>query len=341
MAQTFRAGVIGCGAIAQALHLPGYRRRKDVVRLVGCDPDATNLAEAKTKFKLDATYDDYRRMLADEALDLVSVCTPNCFHAEQAIAALEAGAALLLEKPVATNVADAERIAEAVARTGRRCMVGFSHRLYESNRRMHAVIREGRIGKPFMIRIRFAHRGPQPGWAKSDWFYRPQLAGGGAMLDMGIHAMDLARLLIGEVRSVAAQVATLRKPIEVDDNAVLGLAFDDALGYIEVGWTSMPGFTGVEVYGDEGTLINDYSQPLRLGSGTASPDAREKSAFTWQTLCEPRGGSWNIEMDHFVDGVIEGEPFGMDIADGVAAVRIACAAYESARTGRRIELKGD
>ncbi len=108
------------------------------------------------------------------------MCSPNLYHAEHALAALHAGAHLLLEKPMTMTMPEAFAVREAAKQAGTRVMIGFSHRLYGSNLQVKEVIEKGEIGEPFMIRVRFAHGGPFPGWAKSDWFYDPAIAGGGA-----------------------------------------------------------------------------------------------------------------------------------------------------------------
>jgi predicted dehydrogenase len=340
MSAPFTVATIGCGAIAQALHLPGYHKRADVGRIVGVDPDPARLSEVTDRFRMAATYADYRDMLAHERPDFVSVCTPNALHAEHAIAALEAGAHLLLEKPMALTLDEAQAITAAAAQAGKQVMIGFSHRLYRGNQTIKRLLDAGAIGEPFMIRVRFAHMGPFPGWAKSDWFYDPQMAGGGALLDMGIHAIDLCQWLLGPIASVAAQMATLRKPIAVDDNAVLALAFAGrALGYIEVGWTSGPGFLGLEIYGDNGSIIHDYAHGLRVCTGKATPDAAAPPDFTWELLDDASTtGGWSVEIDHFMDTILAGQAFAMDPHAGIASLAVALAAMESARSGQRVDV---
>jgi len=208
---SYTAAVIGCGSIAQHLHLPGYAKRKEITRIIGVDPEPARLAEIQANFPIAAVYADYREMFAHEHPDFVSVCTPNVFHAEQAIAALQSGAALLLEKPMTLTLEEAHAVAMTAQQVGKPVMIGFSHRFYRGNQRVKALLQEGAIGEPFMMRVRFAHSGPFPGWAKSDWFYDPKRAGGGALLDMGIHAIDLCQWLIGPITSVAAQMGTLRR----------------------------------------------------------------------------------------------------------------------------------
>ena len=330
-----KAAVIGAGAIAQHCHLPGYQRHRDVQLVAIAEIDADRAAQAAKTFGAERTYADYRQMLEKEQLDMVSICAPNYLHHEMAVAVAERGIHLLLEKPVATTLAAAREIRQAVNAGRGQCMVGFTHRFMDGNIRARQMLKDGKLGEPFMIRIRFAHRGPQPGWAMSDWFYRRAKSGGGAMLDMGIHAMDLCRFLVGEVESVFGLVGTLRKAIEVDDNAVVGLKFAGgrALGYIEVGWTSGPGFTGVEIYGDEGTLLVDYARGVELIKGSTAPDGTQ--TVNRQALeVQATAGGWAREMETFINCVRDGVPVPVTIDDGVVATAIAEAISRSAETGQ-------
>lgn len=343
MTKQYTAATIGCGSIAQHLHLPGYNKRAEIGRLIGVDPVPERLAEVQEQFNIAATYADYREMLAQEKPDFVSVCSPNVFHAEHAIAALEAGANLLLEKPMTLTMVEAQAVAAAAAKAGTKVMIGFSHRLQRGNQRVKALLAEGAIGEPFMIRVRFAHNGPFPGWAKSDWFYDPKLAGGGALLDMGIHGIDLCQWFLGPITSVTAQMGTLRKDITVDDNAVLAFEFGSrALGYIEVGWTSGSGFCGFEIYGDNGTIVNDYfGTGLRVCTGKVSPDHNVAVEFNWVVEDDaPTTGGWEIEIDHFLDTVLAGNDFDSGLTAGMTALEVALCAVEAAKTGQRRALAG-
>ena len=337
MNKPFTVATIGCGAIAQTLHLPGYARRADVTRIIGVDPVAERREEVHAKFPGIVTYIDYREMFAHEHPDFVSICTPNVYHAEHAIAALQAGAHLLLEKPMTMSMAEADAVKQAAEQAGASVMIGFSHRLVRSNQKIKEILDAGIIGEPFMIRVRFAHGGPFPGWARSDWFYHPELAGGGALYDMGIHAIDLCQWLIGPITAVSATMATLRKDIALEDNAVITLQFGDrALGYIDVSWTSGPGFGGLEIYADNGSIINNYTDPLRLCTGKSSPDWKAEPEFAWTTF-DPDGQpeSWAVEIDYFMDTILKGETFPMGLDAGMSALAVALKAMESAKDGER------
>jgi predicted dehydrogenase len=240
---------------------------------------------------------------------------------------------------MATTGKEAQRMTAAAKRTRKKLMIGFTHRLFTGPQKCKEMLAGKALGKPFMIRLRFAHGGPFPGWAKeAKSFYDPKIAAGGAMLDMGIHALDLALWLFGPVTSVSAKTGTLVKRIPVDDNAVMLLEFKNgALGYIEVGWTSKPGFSGVEIYGTEGSLICDYINGLKLCGGKAS--AGSDSVTKWKMLDkDPTQGGWATEMGYWLD-VIEGkEKLTMDGKAGRAALEVALAAYKSSKAGRRVAI---
>lgn len=345
MPKTWKAAVIGCGSIAQHLHLPGYPKCPGVKLVAASDPEGDRRREAERLVPGLRTYDDYRAMLSAECPDVVSVASPNRYHAEHAVAALRAGAHVLLEKPAATTMKEIAGIRRAVRETRRLLVVGFSHRFKRGSRAIRKLLKAGAIGEPYMIRVRLAHSGPLPGWAKSDWFYNPRVARGGAMLDMAIHAIDQALWHLGPVRSVQATIRTLRKPIRVDDSAVLLLEFAKtrALGYIEAGWTSPAGFNGIEIMGDAGYLVADYAGAgtvtVTTGRSSANMKARPRMA-TRVVERDANRGFWAVEVQEVVAAFRRGDDLGCGIDAGGAALAVALAGYESSRTGRRIVLKG-
>jgi UDP-N-acetylglucosamine 3-dehydrogenase len=337
----YRVGVIGAGAIAQAFHLPGYAKNDHVQLVSFADPVPERHKEMGKLFPEVVGYAHYKDMLAKEKLDVVSVCTPNKYHAEAAIAALEAGSHVLCEKPVATTLLEADEMIAAAKKARKKFMIGYTHRLFSGTKHCREILTAKGLGKPFMIRVRFAHGGPYPGWAKSDWFYDPEMAAGGAMLDMGIHAIDLCLWLFGPITAVTAKAATLFKKIPVDDNALLLLEFKSgALGYIEVGWTSKPGFSGIEIYGTEGSLICDYNRSLVQYGGKAA--AGKDGTMEWKALDRtPTEGGWAAEIGYWIDVVRGEEKLTMDGKAGRDALAVALAAYKSSDAGKRIPIEED
>lgn len=335
-----RAGVIGCGAIAQNCHLPGYAKEKYCTIAGVFDTSRARLIEVQSRFPIEKTYNQWERLLEDADLDVVSVCSPNAFHATHAIAALRQGIHVFCEKPLCLTLADAKRIQQAQEKSGAIVMVGFTNRFYSGNLNAKKAIERGDIGQPFMLRIRFAHSGPYSGWAKSDWFYDPTRAGGGALFDMGIHAIDLAQFYFGRIVSVSALAGALVKDIPVDDNAVMMFEFEGKqYGYVEVGWTSNQGFFGVEIYGTDAAIVVDYLNTARLVRGETKPDGTRKE--TIKTLDRtPTKGGWDIEVAHFIKHVRRHRQPEESLQTGIDALAVALAAYQSSKQGRKIPIGG-
>lgn len=339
--KTYKIGVIGAGAIAQNAHIPGYAKAKNCELTAIADPLDRCLKEVKSKgYEFHNTYHDYREMLKRENLDVISICTPNYLHKEMAVAAFKKGCQVLLEKPIAINMVQAKAIRNAQVKYGTRCMVSFTHRFNLMNVKAKEALKKGDIGKPYMVRVRMAHTGPIPGWAKTDWFYDLEKAGGGAMLDMAIHAFDLIQWYLGPVTAVHGKAVTLRKKIKVDDNALAILEFGEScLGYVEAGWTSPAGFRGLEIMGDNGMILVDYSAgKTTITKGVSRPD-NSNHQITDVLVDKPGPSAWVREMEYFTSHLNSRKPFDITVDDGISALNIALACYKSSLTGKTIKLK--
>lgn len=337
------AAVIGAGSIGN-VHLTGYLKSPQFTTIHSiCDITQARLDEMGEKFNVPAErrYRDYKKMLANEKIDLLSVCTPNKFHFECAAASINAGIHTFVEKPMVLTNEDAKKLRQIAAKANVKTAVAFSHRFHKPNLAVKKALQKNIIGKPFMIRVRFAHSGPYPGWAQSDWFYKRNLAGGGALLDMGIHAIDMCQYLVGPITSVSANVGTLRKKIEVDDNAVLLIDFGPlkCFGYIECGWTSGPGFTGLEIYGDKGNIISDFFGGARLTRGVTRPDGT--SEMVTETLSTDVGSHWAFQLEQWIK-YAAGKKTDLTLPgleEGANSLAVALGAQESARSGKRVSIK--
>ena len=225
-------------------------------------------------------YSDFDEMLARERPDAVGVFTPNNLHCEFTVKALNAGAHVLVEKPMAPTAADARKMVDAAAKAGRVLMVAMQRRFGGIERAIKDALASGAIGKPNFIRARLSHGGPQL-WAPGQkWFTTASEAGGGAMLDLGVHVADLAIWFMGEIDSVSGQVGTLAKQIEVDDTGAMILHFKSgALGVVEASWSSMPPLSAIEIYGSEGRVMAGYPRndiSILKADGTPAPGFRAR-----------------------------------------------------------------
>lgn len=330
-----RVGVIGCGAIAQACHLPGYQKNPNAEVVAVADPVPERLAEAQARFKISHAYSNAMDLLAHSELDAVSVCLPHCHHAAIVSEAVKRRLHVFLEQPIATTLQEGLAVAKAVQMAGTVCMVNFTHRFYDGIIAAKAALERGELGAIAAFRIRLSSRGPRGGGAKSGWYYDRGQAGGGVLMDWGSHALDLVQHLLGPITAVQCRMVAMTQESAVEDTAALLVdAGDRRLGLVDVAWTTEACFTGVELYGLDGSMIVDYARGVRVSR-------RMVGGGEWRRLdVEPQGGGWNRALDTFVVQARRGEPFrdgaAPTIAAGLSCLRAVLAAYESARTGRRM-----
>jgi predicted dehydrogenase len=255
--------VIGSGSIATHRHAPEYSTHPDVEIRAFVDRVPERAEKLAKKYDAKAL-DDYKDALTMKGVDAVSVCTPNAFHAQIAVAALNAGKHVLCEKPMATSAAEAKAMIAAREKARKVLMVGHNQRLAPLHVKAKQLITDGVIGKIVTFRTSFSHPGPET-WSiegPTGWFFDKKQAFVGSMGDLGVHKADLLRWLLGEeIVEVAAMVEHLNKPMgNVDDNAVCLLrAQSGAMGTLTASWTHNPGEdNATTIYGEKGIL--------RLGS---------------------------------------------------------------------------
>ena len=313
-----RIGVIGCGGIA-GQHVRGYQECADVTIAAGADVD---LQRAAGMAGADHAYTSFQEMLDKETLDAVSVCTPPNSHKDTVCASLEAGLAVLCEKPLAPNAAQAQQMVECARRNGKLLVTAFCHRFHEPVMRAREIIASGKIGKVIMFRNRF---GGKMDMTKV-WFSDPAVSGGGTIPDTSVHSIDLFRYLVGNPTKVAGAVATADSRYKVEDCSVILLQTPDgAMGTIEASWTSPGSANVIEVYGTDGAVVVDYSKPgvrfMLAGSNE------------WQEEPNTKPDRFIRQAQHFVDCVRNGSKPVVDGADGLRAAQIIDAAYAFARGG--------
>lgn len=321
-----RVGIIGAGGIAQ-LHQRSYAAL-DGVKIVGvADPSAAARERAEKEWGVPA-YETVEELLEKAKPDAVSICSPPKFHAEAAVKCLNAGVAVLCEKPMARTVAEAEQIQAAAKSSGVPLMLAFCHRYHPPVVAAKKAIDSGELGEIRMVRNRFG--GFQD--MTPTWFANPDVAGGGTVLDTSIHSIDLFHFLAGEVAWVDAATAAFGPGYQVEDSAVLLLGTKNgALGVIEGSWSTPGSQNVIEIYGSNGAVMINYNTGeatiLKKGSG-------------WEKL-EDEGGPdrFAVEVEKFIQAVRDKTPTPITAEDGVLANKVAAAAYTSAREGRRVPIE--
>jgi len=339
-------GIIGCGSIAKFRHAPEYFENA-FAEIVGYyDPSKERALELSKNFGGKA-YDDLETLLADKNIDAVSVCTANKYHAEITIKALIAGKHVLCEKPMATTLKDAAQMIEASEKCGKFLMVGHNQRLVDAHIKAKEILKSGRLGKVITFRTNLMHKGPETWSAQKGaktWFFNKEESAMGAMGDLGIHKADLIRwLLDDEIEEVAGFVGTLAKKdtegnlIGVDDNSICVLRTKKgSVGSLTTSWTN---------YGQE-----DNSTILYCTKGVISICASQKHPLTITTKDGniehvPAGGIQTNDsqtksgvIDLFIGSIESGVKPEISGEEGLAALKIIFACFESSETGRKVSL---
>jgi predicted dehydrogenase len=257
---------------------------------------------------------DWAALAADPTIDAAIVATPNALHAPQTIACLEAGTHVLVEKPMATDVDECDAMIAAAARSGASLMVAHCWRFHPDVRAMRARIAAGELGEVVKTRGYGVHAG----WGPSGWFTDRALAGGGALPDMGVHAIDTVRYLLGDPQPgrVCATIGTRYGDYAVDDDGILLISWSQGTNSIvESGWWQ-PHKEGLEaeteVYGT---------------GGYARIFPREEPSADYEHCTQPM---YTAQMREFLGAIEEGRPPKPDGADGRIVIDVVERAYASA-----------
>ncbi|MFZ3572866.1 Gfo/Idh/MocA family protein [Streptomyces sp. BH097] len=325
-------GLIGAGGIARA-HLPAWTALGARVTILSTDGNAEQLAAAYSEFDVTAV-----QSLA-ELLDrcaVVDVCTPTNTHRRLVLEAVAAGKHVVCEKPLSLDAGEAQEMADAARAAGVLLFPAHVVRYFPAYAALAGAVAAGDIGAPAVLR--FTRSGCYPVWAP--WFSDPALSGG-ILVDQMIHDLDFARLLAGDVVRVHAQVRGKQDAGAVAGDVATGTAVlthaSGAVSHVLGVWgqPDLPFRTTFRIAGPGGILEHD---------STAHPGFRVLAQGT-RPLGEGIPGSrmtespYLTELREFAAAVQGGPPPRVTARDGVEAVRIACAAAESARAGTPVELK--
>lgn len=335
-----KVAVFGCGAIAQRRHIPEYAENQHVELVAFADP---NLERAQEMVDLygGKAYASYEEILANEDIDAVSVCTPNYLHAPMTIAAANAGKHVLVEKPMACSIEEAEQMIEAARKNNVYLMVGHNQRLMPPHVKAKEILDSGKLGKVLTFRTSFGHPGPE-GWSvdgADSWFFRKEEAIMGAMGDLGVHKSDFIRYLLNdEVADVASFIGTLHKEgTEVDDNATCLLRMKSgAIGTLVASWTQYRG-------GDNSTILWCENGVMKIGTVHGNEVIVELTDGTVETY-EVGMMSTNEKqvpsgvIDAFVESITTNTPPTISGEEGLRAVKVILGAFESQKTGRVVQL---
>lgn len=320
-----RVGVVGCGGMG-GVHANKYALMPDVEVSV-FDVDTAKLEAFCTarKLKQSASLDD---LLSGS--DAVDVCLPTAFHREAAVRSLEAGKPTLVEKPLARTVEDCQAMIEAAKRGGAMLIPAHVVRYFPELRAAHELIMGGRIGTPASIRLRRGGGAP-----KMDWFQDLEISGG-ILLDLAVHELDWLLWTLGPATSVSSRSVRLGKTVggaEFNgDYALTTISFESgAVAHVESTWMDPSGFrVTLEASGSDGMIEFDTRENPSLRAHTASTATENNYA--------PSDDPYFKQLRAFVDAAAGRSKPAVTAEEGMAAVRLACAAIESSKTGSLVNL---
>jgi 1,5-anhydro-D-fructose reductase (1,5-anhydro-D-mannitol-forming) len=332
--------IVGCGAISDVRIAPALTKSKtsQLVAVVGRDVARTEAFAAKHgAAKFHTSLDG---LLGDPAIDVVYIGTPNAQHCQQAIAALQAGHHVLCEKPMALTVPDCREMIKASERNGRRLSVGFNNRFNPAHRELRRRLLAGEIGQPLFTVVRFAVQG-----SRQRWRLHPNESGGGALMDMGVHAVDLVRYLLNaEVAHVSAFAAMSPSSEPLDDAVTALLRLDGSVAYAVIHVSALETYirTGVDVNGSDGfvgavdTLVRQVRFPV-----PASGTLFSRSSKGVEEISYPADDMFLREVDSFARAVQAGHEPNVSGTDGLRAQEVVRAIQEAYETGRTVQVRKD
>lgn len=362
MSEAIRFGLIGAGSIMRLGHAPNIAASPDTALLAVFDTNLRNAEAIAGQFGGHA-FDNLDHMLDSSEIDAVVVATPNCFHEEGVIAAAQRGKHVLCEKPMCLDVASAQRMIDACRQAGVNLQVGFNQRFWAQVEIARALIRSGFIGDVHQFRSMYSEKSTAYP-ATTRYRYDLRQSGGGTIIDLTVHRIDLVRYLLGEFASVFGELAHSVIPEKVDDNVwLLAQLRSGARGCLSGNRYSPNVGDGTDIFGTEGTIhvaaesINPHnSAPLHvytekpLAELPASlrdghyPDAWWKEFDGgWISLKPPRRDPYACQLADFVAAVRDGRAPLASGEDGLRAQEVIQAAYLSFDSGTWVELplKGD
>ncbi|HSP56356.1 MAG TPA: Gfo/Idh/MocA family oxidoreductase [Dehalococcoidia bacterium] len=347
---TVRVGIIGSRFVATA-HAEGLRQVPGAEIVAAASPNPEHIWEFHKRYGIPHAFADYKDMLTSGLVDAVTVACPNDLHCEVTLAAAAAGKHVFVDKPLALNLAECDEMIAACAKTGVVLMYGENLCFAPKYVRAKQLADEGALGEVYYVRQLECHYGPH-----SDWFWDIERSGGGVLMDMGCHSIAYCRWVFGNapVESVYAEVATFvhKERTKGDDHAVVTLRFAPTethpaggLGIAENSWARIGGLDDrAEIYGSKGLTVADIARGGALhtfsagGYGYAGEKSPLTRGWTWTGYEEAWSYGFPQEMAHWVDCIEHDRQPMLTGADGRAVLEIICAAYESARTGRRVGL---
>ncbi len=317
-------GILGCGVIAD-FHAQAIRSL-DNAKLIGAADNSPKRAEQFSEKYAIKKYESYEEMLADDNVDAVCICTPSGFHAQNAIDALNAAKHVVLEKPMALNSEDIERVITATKENNRLLTVISQLRFSSDIKRVKDLMAQNAFGKIVFCDLYMKYWRSAEYYSSSDWKGTLKFDGGGALMNQGIHGIDLLLYLAGNAKVLCSKNKTAFHDIEVEDASVSMLEFQNgAMGVIEGSTCACPGFERkIEIIGTEGSVVlkENKIEKLVVAGETLIDGITEELAGTAN---DPTAMSYELhalQLNNLINAVNGKEELLIDCYEGSRAVKL-------------------
>lgn len=327
--------LIGSGYIAH-YHARGLQEQPGVALRVLCSLDGKAAKEFALQYRIETVTDSIEPLLTRSDIHAAIICTPNKFHAPFAIDFMDHGKDVFVEKPMAVNAEEGRRMARCARQRERCLMIGHMWRFDTEVDTIRALVLDGSLGDI----IKTKGYGIHVNWGPSGWFVQKDLAGGGALADMGVHAIDAVRYLLGDPKPIEiyAKIRTAYGDYDVDDTSMLMITWDNGtVSMIESGWwhPHADGLeAGTQLFGTKG-YANLFPTKYKLIEGEeiseTVPEMPPRKEHCDQVI-------YTRQMQHFVDCIRSRQTPSPGPTEGQAVLQIVDAAYESAQTNQAIKL---
>jgi UDP-N-acetyl-2-amino-2-deoxyglucuronate dehydrogenase len=339
----FGFGVIGCGNISTA-HAGAITKAEGAELVAVADILEDKAKACAERYGAKAWYTDYQELLKRDDIDAVCICTPSGIHSEVAVAVAGAGKHMLCEKPLDISIPAMDRMVEAARKKNVKLAGVFQRRTYASSMKIREAVANGELGKMVLADAILKHYRSQAYYDSAGWRGTWALDGGGALMNQGVHGIDLVQWIMGDVESVFAKVGTLARNIEVEDTALAIVTYKSgAYGVIEGATSVYPNVPfRLNFHGELGTITLQDQSIIKwevLGEGAKDPGLAEESAGA---LNDPRDISATGHLYHILDLMAavreDREPF-VNGEEAKKAVEVILAIYESSKCGKEIRIK--
>ncbi len=345
MKDKVRVGIVGSQFEAE-IHALSFAKIPHLAEVVAAaSPQREHVEAFVQRFRIPRAYTDYRRMLEDRDIDLITICAPNDLHAQITIDAAQSGKHVVCEKPLCLNLEEAEAMIQACQRN--HVFLFYAEELCFAPKYVRAkeLAEEGAFGKVYLVKQSEKHFGPH-----SAWFWDVERSGGGVLMDMGCHGIEFARWFLNKkrIKSVYAHLGTYVHggKTKGEDESLTILEFEDnAYAVIEDSWAKRGGMDDrAEIYGEGGVTYAILHMGISLityseyGYGYAVEKAPTTKGWTFTVYEELWNYGFPQEMEHFAKCVMGLEKPIETGEDGKTVLEVIMAAYQSAREGRKIIL---